>query len=98
MMEPNEPMKNTDPVEKPEKPEKPETPAAFETRLEQVRGVIERIESGQLHLEDSVKQYEVGMQALSVLERELGEMKRRITVLQSHSEGTLTEKEMEEIL
>lgn len=67
----------------------------FEQRLDGVREIIEGIESGQMPLEESVLKYEQGMKALSELEKELAEMKRRITVLQEGADGAPEEREME---
>ena len=58
-----------------------ENTLSFEEKLQQVQDMITRIESGQLPLEDSVKQYEAGMKILGELDRELGDMNRRLTVL-----------------
>ena len=55
---------------------------SFEQRLEKVRSITEGIESGKLPLEDAVQQFESGIQTLKELEKELADMKRRITVLQ----------------
>ncbi len=68
----------------------------FEQRLNRVKDIIDGIESGQMSLEESVKQFEMGIQSLNELEKELGEMKRRITVLQEKPDGTLEEKPMED--
>lgn len=67
----------------------------FEQRLDGVREIIEGIESGRMPLEESVLKYEQGMKALSELEKELAEMKRRITVLQEGADGAPEEREME---
>ena len=77
---------------------KPEKPLSFEERLDRVKSVIDRIEGGQLPLEESVRQYEEGIRSLNALEQELAEMKRRITVLQRQPDGSLAEEEMEESL
>ncbi|MBQ3706254.1 MAG: exodeoxyribonuclease VII small subunit [Clostridia bacterium] len=69
----------------------------FEQRLDEVKEIIEHIENGKLPLEDSVTQYERGMKTLAGLEKELDEMKRRITILQEDGTGTLTEREMEDV-
>ena len=61
----------------------------FEDRLEAVQNMIRRIEGGQLSLEDSVKQYEEGMKILAELDRKLGEMNRRLTVLRDGKETEL---------
>ena len=68
---------------------------SFEDTLAQVREIIDRIESGEMPLEESVSRYEAGMKALGALEKELEEMKRRVTVLQEHPDGTVSETPME---
>ena len=68
----------------------------FEQRLDQIKGIIDGIESGQMPLEESVLQFENGMRSLNQLEKELEEMKRRITVLQEGSDGAWTETPLEE--
>ena len=68
----------------------------FEQRLSQVQSIIEGIESGKLSLEDSVRQFEAGMQALNGLEKELGEIRHRITMLTEKQDGAPEEVPMEE--
>ena len=68
----------------------------FEQRLDQIKGIIDGIESGQMPLEESVRQFENGMRSLNQLEKELEEMKRRSTVLQEGSDGAWTETPLEE--
>lgn len=68
----------------------------FEQRLDQIKGIIDGIESGQMPLEESVRQFENGMRSLNQLEKELEELKRRITVLQEGSDGAWTETPLEE--
>ncbi len=67
----------------------------FEQRLERVRAITESIERGEQPLEESVRQFEAGMQALNELEKELGEMKRRISILKEGPDGTLREEPLE---
>ncbi len=64
----------------------------FEDRLQSVLELIERIESGKLSLEDSVKEYEQGMKTLAELDRELENMTRRLTVLQDGKETELRDE------
>jgi len=64
----------------------PEEKKSFEEKLQDVQEIIARIEEGKLPLEDSVKQFEEGMKALSSLEEELKDMNRRLTVLQDGRE------------
>ena len=58
----------------------------FEEKLRIVQDLIQKIESGKLPLEDSVRQYEQGMKMLNELDQELGNMNRRISVLQDGKE------------
>jgi len=65
---------------------------SFESRLQSVQDMIAQIEQGKLPLEDSVRQYEQGMKILKALETELGDMNRRLTVLQQGADGTDQER------
>ena len=59
---------------------------SFEERLQQVQEITGRIESGTLPLEDSVKEFELGMKILGGLTAELEGMNRRLAVLQNGKE------------
>jgi exodeoxyribonuclease VII small subunit len=63
-----------------------ENKQTFEERLQEVQNIISRIEEGKLSLEDSVRQFESGMNTLASLDAELKEMNRRLTVLQDGKE------------
>ena len=71
---------------------------SFEQRLDQVGEIIAGIETGQLPLEESVRRYETGIRILNELDRELADMKRKITVLQTKPDGTEEETAAEEKL
>ena len=58
----------------------------FEEKLQQVQDLTARIESGELPLEDSVKEFERGMKILGELTAELEGMNRRLTVLRNGKE------------
>ena len=72
---------------------KQKTPG-FEERLQSVHELIAQIESGQLTLEQSVLQYEAGMKTLDELEKELGDMNRRLTVLRDGTEKETGDAEL----
>ena len=67
----------------------------FEERLSQVEALIGEMESGALPLEDALKCYEEGMQALSVLEKELQSAQQKLTVLRRAADGTDVEVPLE---
>ena len=67
----------------------------FEERLMQVEGLISEMESGALPLEDALKRYEEGMQALAALEKELQSAQQKLTVLLRAADGTDEEVPLE---
>ena len=67
----------------------------FEDRLTQVEALIAEMESGALPLEDALKRYEEGMQALTSLEKELLSAQQRLTVLRRAADGTEEEIPLE---
>ena len=67
----------------------------FEERLMQVEGLSSEMESGALPLEDALKRYEEGMQALAALEKELQSAQQKLTVLRRMADGTEAELPLE---
>jgi len=67
----------------------------FEERLTQVEALIAEMESGALPLEDALKRYEEGMQALTALEKELLSAQQRLTVLRRAADGSEEEVPLE---
>ena len=67
----------------------------FEERLSQVEALISGMESGALPLEEALKQYEEGMQALSALEKELQSAQQKLTVLRRAADGSDEEVPLE---
>lgn len=66
----------------------------FEEKLQSVQILADRIESGKLSLEDSVRQYEEGMKILGELDLELQDMNRRLTVLRDGKETELNDPDL----
>ena len=67
---------------------------SFEEKLQIVQDMTGKIESGELPLEDAVKEYERGMKILSGMSRELEDMKRRITILQDGKESDIPDENL----
>lgn len=67
----------------------------FEERLIQVEALISEMENGTLPLEDALKRYEEGMNALTALEKELQSAQQRLTVLRRAADGTEEEVPLE---
>lgn len=68
---------------------------SFEERLAQVEALIGEMESGALPLEDALRRYEEGMNALAALEKELQGAQQRLTVLRRAADGTEEEVPLE---
>ena len=67
----------------------------FEELLEQVEALIGEMESGALPLEDALKRYEEGMQALTAMEKELQSAQQKLTVLRRAADGSDEEVPLE---
>ncbi len=67
----------------------------FEERLAQVETLIADMEGGALPLEDALRRYEEGMQALTSLEKELQAAQQRLTVLRRAADGSEEEVPLE---
>jgi len=67
----------------------------FEERLAQVEALIGEMEGGALPLEDALRRYEEGMNALAALEKELQSAQQKLTVLRRAADGTEEEVPLE---
>ena len=67
----------------------------LEERLSQVEALISEMENGALPLEEALKRYEEGMQALAALEKELQAAQQKLTVLRRAADGSEEEVPLE---
>ena len=67
--------------------ENPHEDRSFEECLQALEKVVERIESGELNLEESLAIFEEGVGLIQSCNRKLSEVERRIEVLTKDSEG-----------
>ena len=65
----------------------PREDRSFEECLGALEAVVERIESGELNLEESLATFEEGVGLIRVCNRKLGEVERRIEVLTRDADG-----------
>jgi exodeoxyribonuclease VII small subunit len=70
--------------------------AGFEEHLTQLESVVERLEKGDLTLEDSVRLFEEGVKLSAACKAELEEAVGRVMVLVEGKGGKMEVKEMEE--
>lgn len=69
---------------------------SFEECLQALEKVVERIESGELNLEESLATFEEGVRLVQSCNHKLGEVERRIEVLTKDSEGRSRLRELVE--
>ena len=67
----------------------------FEEKLAAVETLVSGLEEGNTSLKDTVEQYETGMALLRELEKELGEVEQRLTVIRKGADGEMTEEPLE---
>ncbi len=65
---------------------KSEEKADFETSLQALEALVERMESGELTLEASLQEYERGMKLLQTCQRLLDEAEQRVRILNGEEE------------
>ncbi|MEX2216218.1 MAG: exodeoxyribonuclease VII small subunit [Phycisphaeraceae bacterium] len=68
---------------------KSEKPVKFEDAIEQLESIIERIESGDVGLEDCLTQYEQGMSLIKQCRQVLAKAEKKIAELAPDEKGGL---------
>ena len=59
----------------------------FEKALSQMEGIVEKLESGELSLEESLKRFEEGMKLAQTLGKRLEDASRKVEILLKDPEG-----------
>jgi|GEM_PF-1513732 len=67
----------------------------FESLLSELEGIVQKLESGKLGLEESVALYSKGVALLNEARAVLNKAKAKVEVLMRAQEGDLTPQEME---
>ena len=68
---------------------KKENQPSFEQAIEQLEGIIDRVESGEIGLEESLKAYEDGAKLIKRCRQILSRVETRITELVADGQGNL---------
>ncbi len=68
----------------------------FEEQLAAVESLIDKMESGGMTLEESMKRYEEGVAMLSSMEKELTTATQRLTVIRKNAGGEEEEVPLED--
>lgn len=56
-------------------------PVSFDTELGRLEVIVQKLESGQLSLEDALREFEVGVTLSKALQQQLAEAQRKVEVL-----------------
>ena len=64
-------------------PKKDEAPASFDSALQQLEQIVSRLESGELPLEDALKEFERGVQLARSGQQTLQQAEQRVQILLS---------------
>ena len=70
----------------------------FETALKKLEGIVEKLENGDLSLEEALKQYEEGVRMADVCTKKLTEAEKKVEVLLKTSSGKFKTVPFEEKL
>jgi exodeoxyribonuclease VII small subunit len=62
----------------------------FDRALERLEKIVEAMEAGDLSLEESLKKYEEGVKLAGYCQKKLGEVEKKVEILQRSAEGLLS--------
>ena len=68
----------------------------FEEALAELESVVEKLESGELSLDESLKSFEQGVRLVKFCNEKLGEVEKKIELLVKDKEGKLQLKPLDE--
>lgn len=67
----------------------------FDSGLKKLEGIVTRLDTGELSLEDSLKIFEEGIELVSFLTRKLDEAEKKIETLTQAEDGSITISDLE---
>lgn len=63
----------------------------FETSLQRLEEIVQRLESGDMPLEESIRVFEEGMKLVAFCSQKLDEAEKKVTLLMSRQDGEVEE-------
>lgn len=64
---------------------------SFEEAIDTLEDIVERLESGNLPLDDSIRQFEEAMKLIGYCEKKIASAKQKVKILTEASDGTITD-------
>lgn len=68
---------------------------SFEKAVQELKEIIEKLESGELSLEESIKQFQKGTKLIGYSHKKLNEIEKKVEILIQDSEDDLKLEEFE---
>jgi exodeoxyribonuclease VII small subunit len=68
---------------------------SFEDGLSEIKVIIEKLEGGNLSLEESLTVFERGVELLTVCHKKLSEVQKKVEILVEGSNGEILQKEFD---
>ena len=65
----------------------------FEETMKELEDVVQKLEAGQLNLDDSIKEFEKGMKLSKKASKYLEDAEKKITILVNDGEGNIKEED-----
>lgn len=65
----------------------------FEKTMKELEQVVQKLENGKLNLDDSIKEFEKGMELSKSASKYLEDAEKKITILVKDKDGEFTEEE-----
>lgn len=64
---------------------------SFEEAIESLENIVARLESGNLPLDDSIKQFEEAMKLIGYCEQKIATARQKVKMLTEGADGTITD-------
>ncbi len=64
----------------------------FEKAMDQLEQIVQKLETGELSLEDSIKKFEEGVKLSNYCSKKLDETEKKVTVLLKSQDGQILEE------
>jgi exodeoxyribonuclease VII small subunit len=68
---------------------------SFEDAIGEIRAIIEKLEGGNLSLEESLTVFERGVELLTLCHNKLGEVQKKVEILVEGMDGGVLQKEFD---
>lgn len=68
---------------------------SFEKALEQLEGIVQEMESGDLTLDNALKKFEEGVKLSQFCSKKLEETEKKITLLMEQADGSIKETQFD---